>query len=87
MEVDMELSKKTTILFTPDLHERLARLAALRGVSLGALVREACEEHYGLRPTEDRLTAVDDLEAMELPVGTPEELERQAVPEPDDLLP
>jgi len=83
----MELSKKTTILFPPDLHERLARLAALRGVSLGALVREACEQHYGLRPPEDRLAAVEELAALELPVGTPEQMEREAVPRPDDLLP
>lgn len=61
----MELSKKTTILFPPDLHERLARLAEMRGVSLGALVREACAEHYGLRPAEDRLAAVIDLHGLE----------------------
>lgn len=83
----MELSKKTTILFPPDLHARLARLAELRGVSLGALVREACEEHYGLRRPEDRLAAVQELAALELPVGTPEAMEREAVADPDDLLP
>lgn len=31
----MELSKKTTILFSPEFHRRLSRLAARRGVSLG----------------------------------------------------
>ena len=44
MEVHMELSKKTTILFPPDLHRRLAQLAAQRGTSLGTLVRRACEQ-------------------------------------------
>lgn len=83
----MELSKKTTILFPPELHERLVRLARLRHVSLGSLVREACEAHYGLRPPEDRLAAVEELAALQLPVGTPEEMEREAVATPEDLLP
>ncbi len=89
MEVytDMELSKKTTILLSPELHERLSRLAELRGTSLGALVREACEEQYGLRPPEERLAAVEELAELDLPVGTPEEMERESVPDPDDLLP
>lgn len=87
MEVYMELSKKTTILFPPDLHQRLVRLAELRGVSLGALVREACEEHYDLRSPEDRLAAVEELAALELPVDTPAAMEREALPDPDDLLP
>lgn len=69
----MELSKKTTILFPRDLHDRLVRLAEARGVSLGALVREACEEYYGLSSHGDRLAA------LELPVGTPEEMEREAI--------
>ena len=44
----MELSKKTTILLSPDLHQRLMRLAAARHVSLGELVRQACEKQVGL---------------------------------------
>jgi hypothetical protein len=43
----MELSKKTTILFSPDTHARLTALAARRGTSLGDLVREACVAQYG----------------------------------------
>ena len=83
----MELSKKTTILFPPELHGRLTRLAELRGSSLGELVREACRERYGLVSEEERLEAVRELEALSLPVGEPEELERESVPDPDDLLP
>lgn len=44
----MELSKKTTILFSPETHERLTELAARRGVSLGELVRDACVAQYGI---------------------------------------
>ena len=83
----MELSKKTTILFPPDLHARLVRLAAQRGTSLGDLVRSACEKQYGLAPLDERLAAVEALGALDLPVGTPEEMARESVPDPEDLLP
>jgi hypothetical protein len=78
-EVDMRLSRKTTILFSPELHHRLSRLAAQPGVSLGELVREACEVRYGV--------AVAALGALGLPVGTPGEMKRESQPDPDALLP
>jgi hypothetical protein len=83
----MELSKKTTILFSPELHRRLTRLAARRGVSLGELVREACEVRYGVLGSASRLEAVQALATLELPVGTPDEMKRESQPEPDALLP
>lgn len=83
----MELSKKTTILFPPDLHRYLTRLAAQEGRSLGELVREACRAEYGFGSTEDRRRAVEELLALELPVGDPGTMKRQSVPEPADLLP
>ena len=83
----MELSKKTTILFPPDLHQRLARLAALRGMSLGDLVRRACEREYGLASREERLAAVQELASLSLPVGTPEEMAGESVPGPEELMP
>ena len=44
MEVHVEpASHKTTILLTPSLHERLSRLARVRGVSMGQLIRTAVE--------------------------------------------
>jgi predicted DNA-binding protein len=87
MEVHMELSKKTTILFPPELHDRLVRLAAQRRTSLGGLVREACEAHYGLVPQEERTAAVDELAALSLPVASPEVMGCESVPRPEDLLP
>ena len=83
----MELSKKTTILFPPDLHARLIRLAKQKGTSLGDLVRSACERQYGLANVEERLAAVEALAGLDLPVGTPEEMARESVPTPEELMP
>ena len=83
----MELSKKTTILFSPDLHDRLLRLARQKGTSLGDLVRSACERQYGLASLEERVAAVESLAALELPVGSPEEMARESVPDPEALMP
>ena len=82
----MELSKKTTILFPPDLHERLSRLAAQKGISLGELVRSACEKQYGIVSSEDRLKAVRSLAALELPVGDTAEMKLESVPQSEELL-
>jgi len=83
----MELSKKTTILFSPSLHERLARLARQRGTSLGDLVRAACEKQYGLFSEEERLDALRDLSSLSLPVADPATMKEESTPRPEDLLP
>ena len=83
----MELSKKTTILFTEDLYERLAGLARQRRVSVGFLVRDACVNQYGLHTPEDRLDAVRELGELSLPVGTAEEMAAESVPTPEELMP
>lgn len=83
----MELSKKTTILLSPALHRRLSRLAKQRKTSLGDLVRRACEIQYASITPEEREEAVRDLAALSLPVGTPNEMKKESLPEPDDLLP
>ncbi len=83
----MELSKKTTILFTPDEHQRLTELAARRRVSLGELVREACAIQYGVADHETRVAAASALAALRLPVGTPREMKHQSVPSADALKP
>ena len=83
----MELTKKTTVLLSPDLHEHLTRTAKEREKSLGQLVREACEIQYGHVSSEDRLRAVDELRRLSLPVGSPRKMKRESVPEPHDLLP
>lgn len=83
----MELTKKTTILFSPALHEFLTALAKRRGLSLGELIRTACENQYGFTDPERRLEAVFKLATLSLPVGTPRELKEQSVPSADELMP
>jgi hypothetical protein len=87
VEVDMELSKKTTILFNVDLYSYLSGLARQRHVSLGYLVRLACERQYRQVPVEERVRAVKDLCKLSLPVGSPEEIEEESVPRHEALLP
>jgi len=88
MEVTMaQLTKKTTILLQPELHERLTRLAARRGTSIGDLIRSACEQQYGLTGSEARARAVAELGTLRLPVGSTADLKRESVPAPGDLLP
>ena len=62
----MEFSKKTTILFSPHMHERLSEIAQHKRTSLGELVRYACEKEYGLVSNERRLDAVRRLGGMTL---------------------
>lgn len=83
----MELTKKTTILFSPTLHDRLTRLAASRGRSLGELVREACERQYGVVGSAQQAQAVAALAKLCLPVGTPGEMKLESVQDLDSLAP
>lgn len=77
----MELSKKTTILFPPPLHEHLVRVAAREGVSLGELVRKACEERYGPAAGPARVEAAQ-IRSLSLPVGSVAEMKVESVPAP-----
>jgi hypothetical protein len=87
MEVPLELSKKTTILLSPALHDRLSKLAAEKHVSLGELIRSACEQQYGLSSVESRLGAVRQLAALDLPVTDTRTMKEQSVPSADALCP
>ncbi|HEY3128582.1 MAG TPA: CopG family transcriptional regulator [Acidobacteriota bacterium] len=82
----MELTKKTTILLSPDLHKRLAQLAKQGGDSLGELIRRACEVQYGLVAVEERLAAVEKLKELSLPASTPARMKKESIPEPEDLV-
>lgn len=58
------LTRRTQLLLDDDLHRRLREIAAQRGISLGALIREAIDEK--LSGVQDaRATAIDKLLAAE----------------------
>jgi plasmid stability protein len=54
------LTRRTQLLLDDDLHRRLRETAAERGISLGALIREAIDEKLS-RVQEARAKAIDKL--------------------------
>lgn len=83
----MELSKKTTILFSPALHARLSALAVEQHTSLGQLVRRACEAQYGQSSEASRIAAVQRLSQLALPVSDPGSMKAESITSPDKLAP
>ncbi len=83
----MELTKKTTILLPPDLHEQLAALARQRRVSVGHLIRTACRRQYGVVPKEERLKAVEEFARLGLPVAGVARMKRESLSDPAALMP
>ena len=81
------LTKKTTILFSPGLHERLTRLAQQHGTSLGDLVRSACEHQYGMIPAAEKVAAVRRMAALALPVASVRRMKRESVADAGSLAP
>lgn len=75
----MDMTKKTTILFSPEMHRRLTGLAARRGRSLAELVREACEVQYGVVGGRDQEAAVAELPRVRWrPPSTPKSSRRSS---------
>jgi|HubBroStandDraft_2_1064218.scaffolds.fasta_scaffold27702_4 hypothetical protein len=58
------LTRRTQLLLDDDLHQRLRKIAAERGISLGALIREAIDEKLA-SAQDDRAKAIDELLAAE----------------------
>lgn len=81
----MELSNKTTILHSADLHPRLTSLVAARRQRLGEFVREANRRQYRLADRSERLAAVDALAELQLPLGNVEAMLRESVAPLRDL--
>ncbi len=82
----MDLSKKTTVLFSQDLHKKLKNLAHARKRSMGDLIRTACEKQYHLSSVDESLQAVEELARLDLPVSSLSEIKKQLNPSPKDLL-
>jgi hypothetical protein len=83
----MPLTKRTTVLFTPELFDRLHQEAKRRGTSIGHLIRQACEDTYRSGPSPTRVAAVEELARLALPNDTPEQVEAESMPESEDLIP
>jgi hypothetical protein len=60
------LNRRTQLLLDDELHRRLREAATERGISLGALIREAIDEKLSrAQETEARARAIDKLLAAE----------------------
>ena len=64
-----DLTKKTTILFSPAVYKQLAQVAKKQGTSVAHLVRQAAIQCYLLPDRRARMEAVRALAAMNLPVA------------------
>ncbi|MFH1679471.1 MAG: hypothetical protein ABIH26_02360 [Candidatus Eisenbacteria bacterium] len=71
------LTKKTTLLFEPDVYLRLVREAKTQRISVGELVRRAVLERYGVAAKPDRVRAVQKLASLSLPVKVREAREER----------
>jgi len=83
----MGRKRKATIEFPEDLYIQLSHTAKRRRVSVAQLVRDACDAQYSTVTRKQRLEAVRKLGRLNLPVGPVEEMIRESVPDPAELLP
>ena len=78
------LTKRVQILLSPEQFSCLKAIARSEGESVGSLVRHAIEDVYLRRAEQERLDAVRELGAMNLPVSDWEQMERESVAELPD---
>ena len=69
---------RTQVLLTREQREGLERQAAERGISVGALIREAIDRHLPAR-TGSRHEALEAIRRLELSVGDWSEMEREII--------
>ncbi|MFL5796571.1 MAG: CopG family transcriptional regulator [Actinomycetota bacterium] len=69
---------RTQVLLTRDQRERLERQAVERGVSVGALIREAIDRQLPPR-TRPRSEALEAIKRLHLPVGDWSDMEAEII--------
>jgi hypothetical protein len=72
-------TKKTTILFSPELYTQLKELAVLSKTSVAQLIRQAVIERYLLADKKRRLKAVGELVKIGGPVSDWETMEKEII--------
>lgn len=78
------LTRRVQVMLSPRQYESLEALARARGISVGALIRQALQEAFLQPDEEERLRAVQDLASLRLPVAGWEQMEQESMPG-DDL--
>jgi len=76
----MELSHKTTILFSENQFSSLKSMAKAKGKSIGELIRSACEQVYASDNNSGAVDAVFELEKLNLPVASVKEMKLEQMP-------
>ena len=74
-----KLTKRAQILFSKDKYAQLEKLAHRRKKSVATLVREAVDEKYLAKEAQKQDEIINRLSSMNLPVGSPEEMEEEIV--------
>jgi hypothetical protein len=71
--------ERISLTLSPEIWVRTKRVAAQRGTSASALVAEALEALLAQAQSEVRLEAARAIAQMDLPVASPEQLERETI--------
>lgn len=73
----MALTKRTQVLLDPEQYRQLKEEAKARSTSVGELVRRALKQTFLQSEQEKRLQALERILAMELPVSSWEQMEKE----------
>lgn len=71
-------SERTQVLLTREQRDRLERLAAREGRSVGSVIREAIESYTTTGP-HSRAEAAEAIIAMDLPIGDWEQMKAEII--------
>jgi hypothetical protein len=81
------LKERLQVLVSAEQRRRLESEARRRGTSVGSLIREAVDAHFGSVTREDRLRALDQIKAMHGRYLPPDELNRIVEEEREEQIP